>query len=125
MLVNARLSYISVDVLHYSSGGQVILTVNCLALLHFRPRITLCNRDRTRPYKTINITIKAALKMLVKLTNWKWKKIVFGEFQLEIFFFWLTSSNYIMYERKDKKDLIFFKIVSRFTKKWLYTKYDE
>jgi hypothetical protein len=27
MLVNARLLYISVDGLHYSTGGQVILTV--------------------------------------------------------------------------------------------------
>jgi hypothetical protein len=34
MLVNARLSYISVDGLHYNPGGQVILTVNPLALLH-------------------------------------------------------------------------------------------
>ncbi len=30
MLVNARLLYILVDGLHYSSGGQVILTVACL-----------------------------------------------------------------------------------------------
>jgi hypothetical protein len=29
MFVNARLLYISVDGLHYSSGGQVILTVEC------------------------------------------------------------------------------------------------
>jgi hypothetical protein len=36
MLVNARLLYILVDGLHYTSGGQVILTVNLLALLHFR-----------------------------------------------------------------------------------------
>jgi hypothetical protein len=28
MLVNARLLYISVDSLHYSLGGQVILTAN-------------------------------------------------------------------------------------------------
>jgi hypothetical protein len=35
MLVNVRLSYILVDVYHYSSCGQVILTVSLLALLHF------------------------------------------------------------------------------------------
>jgi hypothetical protein len=35
MLVNARLSYISVDGLHYNPGGQVILTINPLVLLHF------------------------------------------------------------------------------------------
>jgi hypothetical protein len=29
MLLNARLLYILVDGLHYSSGGQVILTVTC------------------------------------------------------------------------------------------------
>jgi hypothetical protein len=59
MLVNARLSYISVDDLHYNPGGLVILTVNPLALVHLfdRPRVTLSNRDKTRLYETINITI--------------------------------------------------------------------
>jgi hypothetical protein len=33
--VNARLSYISVDGLHYNPGGQVILTVNDLESLQF------------------------------------------------------------------------------------------
>jgi hypothetical protein len=59
MLVNARLLYISVDESHYNSGGQVILTVNPFGVdsLLDRLRITLSNRDRTRPYETINITI--------------------------------------------------------------------
>ncbi len=35
MLVNVRLSYISVDGYHYCSCGQVILTISLLALLHF------------------------------------------------------------------------------------------
>ncbi len=35
MLMNARQSYISVDGLHYNSGGRVILTNNPLASLHF------------------------------------------------------------------------------------------
>jgi hypothetical protein len=34
MLVNARLLYILVDGLHYSLGGQVIVTVNPLASFH-------------------------------------------------------------------------------------------
>jgi hypothetical protein len=34
MLVNVRLLYIFVDGLHCSLGGQVIVTVNPLALLH-------------------------------------------------------------------------------------------
>ncbi len=59
MLVNARLLYISVDGLHYRSGGQGILTINPLALLD-RLRITLSNRDRTRLYQTFNITINSA-----------------------------------------------------------------
>jgi hypothetical protein len=59
MLVNARLVYISVDGLHYSSGGQVILAVNLLDSLHLfnRPRDTLSKRDRTRPNETSIITI--------------------------------------------------------------------
>ncbi len=53
MLVNVRLSYISVDGLHYNSGGQEILTVNPLALLHFLtdPELHLATeteQDRTR-----------------------------------------------------------------------------
>jgi hypothetical protein len=59
MLVDARLVYISVDGLHYSSGGQVLLTVNLLASLHLfdRPRDTPSNRDRTRPNENSIITI--------------------------------------------------------------------
>jgi hypothetical protein len=58
MLVNARLSYISVDGLHYSFYSQVILTVNLDSCFTFdRLRVTLSNRDRTRPYKTFIITI--------------------------------------------------------------------
>jgi hypothetical protein len=34
LLVNARMQYILVDGLHYSLGGQGIVTVNPLALLH-------------------------------------------------------------------------------------------
>ena len=34
MLVNVRLMYILIDGSHYSSCGQVILTVSLLALLH-------------------------------------------------------------------------------------------
>ncbi len=60
MLVNARMPFISVDVFHYSSGGQVILTVNPLSIASpfDRPRDTLSNRDRTRLNETSNITIK-------------------------------------------------------------------
>ncbi len=59
MLVDVRLLYISVVGSHYNSGGQVILTINPfgVASLLDRLRITLSNRDRTRPYETINITI--------------------------------------------------------------------
>ncbi len=48
MLVNTRLSFISVDGSHYSSGGQVILTINpfSVASPFERPRDTLSNRDR-------------------------------------------------------------------------------
>ncbi len=69
MLVNARLVYISVDGLHYRSGGQVILTINLLASLHLfdRPRDTLSNRDRTRPNETSIITIA---EQYLKLTHW-------------------------------------------------------
>jgi hypothetical protein len=58
-VVNARLSYILVDGLHYSSGSQVILTVNpsSVAPPFDRPSDTLNNRDRTRPNKTSIITI--------------------------------------------------------------------
>ncbi len=59
MLVNVRLLYFSVDISHYNSGGQVILTVKPfgVASLLDRFRITLSNRDRTRLFQTINITI--------------------------------------------------------------------
>ncbi len=59
MLVNARLSFISVDGSHYSSDGLVILIVNpfFIASPFDRPRDTLSNRDRTRPNETSNITI--------------------------------------------------------------------
>ncbi len=59
MLVNASLSFILVDGLHYSSGGQVILAISLLASLHLfdRPRDTLSNKDRTRPNETSIITI--------------------------------------------------------------------
>ncbi len=53
MLVNVRLQYISIDGYHYSSCGQVILTVSPLALLHFR----------TRPYETLIITIFNVFKI--------------------------------------------------------------
>ncbi len=54
MLVSVRLTYILIDASHYSSHGQVILIINSLASLHFfdRPRVTLSNRDRTRPNET-------------------------------------------------------------------------
>jgi hypothetical protein len=42
MLVNAKLLYILVDGLHYSSGGQVILTVNLFNLA------TETEQDQTR-----------------------------------------------------------------------------
>jgi hypothetical protein len=61
MLVNVRLLlYISVDGSHYKSGGQVILTVNPFGVTSLldRLKITLSNRDRTRPYETINFTIR-------------------------------------------------------------------
>jgi hypothetical protein len=53
MLVNVRLLYISVDGLHYNSGGQVILTVNLFASLHYwtDPELQLATeteQDRTR-----------------------------------------------------------------------------
>jgi hypothetical protein len=59
MLVNARLLHISVDGLHYSLGGPVILTFNpfFVASPFDRPRDTLSNRDRTRPNETSIITI--------------------------------------------------------------------
>jgi hypothetical protein len=61
MLVNARLLYILVDGLHYSSAGQVILTVNpfSIASPFDRLRDTLSNRDRTRPNETSIITIRS------------------------------------------------------------------
>ncbi len=59
MIVNVRLLYISVDGSHYNSGSQVILTVKPfgVASLLDRLRITPSNRDRTRMYETLNITI--------------------------------------------------------------------
>ncbi len=55
MLVNVRLLYISVDGSHYNSDGQVILTVKPFGIASTldRLRITLSNRDRTRPYETL------------------------------------------------------------------------
>ncbi len=65
MLVNARLSYISVDGLHYSLGGQVIFTVSLLRRFLFdRPRDTLSDKDRTRPNETSIITIFSTQKYL-------------------------------------------------------------
>jgi hypothetical protein len=63
MLGNVRLLYILVDGYHYSSCSQVILTVRPfgVASLLDRLRITLSNRDRTRPYETF-ITVTAAQK---------------------------------------------------------------
>jgi hypothetical protein len=51
--VNVRLLYISVDGLHYNSGGQEILTINPLVSLHFLtdPELHLATeteQDRTR-----------------------------------------------------------------------------
>jgi hypothetical protein len=67
MLVNARRTYISIDGSFYSSCGQVFLTVYCLALLHFLTlRITLSNRDRTRPNETFIITIITTSKVSKK-----------------------------------------------------------
>jgi hypothetical protein len=59
MFANARLSFISVEGFHYSSGGQVILTVNpfSIASPFDRTRDTLSNRDRTRPNRTSIITM--------------------------------------------------------------------
>jgi hypothetical protein len=53
MLVNVRLTYISIDGSHYSSHGQVILTVSLLVLLHFLTGreihlATETEQDRTR-----------------------------------------------------------------------------
>jgi len=54
LLVNARLLYISVEGLHYRfSGGQVIVTVNPLALVYSLTDqeldlVTATEQDRTR-----------------------------------------------------------------------------
>jgi hypothetical protein len=67
MLVNTKLLYILVAGLHYSSGGQVILTVNpfSIASPFYRPIDTLSNRDRTRPNKTSIITINSTITLTV------------------------------------------------------------
>jgi hypothetical protein len=59
MFANARLLFISVDGFHYSSGGQVILTVNSFSIASpfDRPRDTISNRDSTRPNETSIITM--------------------------------------------------------------------
>ncbi len=60
MLVNAILTYILRDGTQDSLKGTVDQrTINPLVSLSIaeRPRFTLSNRDRTRPYKTSTITI--------------------------------------------------------------------
>ncbi len=57
MLVNARLTYISIDGSLYSAHSQVILTVNPLALLHFLTDQELHLATETRPNETFIITI--------------------------------------------------------------------
>ncbi len=50
MLVNARLLYILVDGSHFSLGGQVVVTVNPLALLYtlIDQEFTEAEQDCTR-----------------------------------------------------------------------------
>ncbi len=53
LLVNARLLYILVDGLHYSLGGQVIVTINPLVLLYILTDqelhlVTETEQDQTR-----------------------------------------------------------------------------
>jgi hypothetical protein len=69
MLVNARLAYISIDGFLYSSCGQVSFSI---ASLFDRPRVTLSNRDRTRPNETFIITI---IVQLDSNTNFETKSV--------------------------------------------------
>ncbi len=52
MLVNVRLLYILVDGLHYSLGGQVMVTINPLVLLHNLTDQELHFATETEPEQT-------------------------------------------------------------------------
>ncbi len=86
MLVNARLLFISVDGLHYRSGGQVILTVSLQHRIHLfnRPRDTLSHRDRTRPNKTFIIKIKFQFGSLNFFTRYMYLGFEFKRLQFQI-----------------------------------------
>ncbi len=68
MLVNARLSYISVDCLHYNPGGQVILTVNPLASLHFLTDPELHLATETEQGR-MRLLIQSVPKIVTRVTS--------------------------------------------------------
>ncbi len=69
MLVNVRLSYILVDGYHYSSCGQVILTISLLASLHFRQTQNYTQQQRqnktVQDFHYYNVTTTSEQRPLV------------------------------------------------------------